>query len=498
MGSGLREHQIRQMDGAQLDLVARFRLETEFFQDHVRHTRYVGKEKSRDKKVEDWSNCGELGKGGFGVVHKQIQKTTGHARAVKAINKRLPTKLDSSRELLVMAVLVKYPSFFVEFLGWFEEPETLYIAMEYLEKGDLTKHIGTPLRQETVQIISKQILEGLEVMHREGIAHRDLKPANIFVVSTSPIRVKLGDFGISKRIRAQDTTTFHTQVSTPVYGAPEVLGLDPYSETSVYTNSVDIWSLGCVVYELLVGEKLFVSEGQVYLCLFASWPFLEDKLNELSPPTSDAGISLIKSMLAIQPRDRPTAAGALGHEWLVGLKGDDGDSEDDKDETTRIRGRNTRSRKSENKLATLENPKKRSEGNPITQEDTVHTPGDANFEAYPGSQRGSDPTPRKSTIDISAMTLPGVASVEGSLIRTPPRGSEPALHSPRATRSGGTGALRKEWMMGSIAQTCPQSSTPNTRLNPYMKRVANKNWINRRPPASNPPTPDLHRGNGVQ
>ena len=48
--------------------------------------------------------------------------------------------------------------------------------MEYLEEGDLTKHIGTPLPQETVRNISKQILEGLEVIHRHGIAHRDLKP----------------------------------------------------------------------------------------------------------------------------------------------------------------------------------------------------------------------------------------------------------------------------------------------------------------------------------
>ena len=65
----------------------------------------------------------------------------------------------------------------MEFLGWFEGPDTLYIAMEYIEEGDLTKHISAPLLQETVQNISKQILEGLKVMHKQGIAHRDLKPA---------------------------------------------------------------------------------------------------------------------------------------------------------------------------------------------------------------------------------------------------------------------------------------------------------------------------------
>ena len=65
----------------------------------------------------------------------------------------------------------------MKFLGWFETPETLYIAMEYLPEGDLTKHLSSPLPQETVQTISKQVLEGLKVMHQGGMAHRDLKPA---------------------------------------------------------------------------------------------------------------------------------------------------------------------------------------------------------------------------------------------------------------------------------------------------------------------------------
>ncbi|CUS12983.1 unnamed protein product, partial [Tuber aestivum] len=69
-----------------------------------------------------------------------------------------------------------HPSLFVEFLGWFEDPNTLYIAMEYLEMGDLRRYMGKPLPQKTVQEIAKQLLTGLDVMHQKGIAHRDIKP----------------------------------------------------------------------------------------------------------------------------------------------------------------------------------------------------------------------------------------------------------------------------------------------------------------------------------
>ena len=96
------------MGKAQSDLIEWYKLETEFSQDRVRNTRYLGNAKNRNEKVkEDWSNCGELGRGGFGVVHKEIVKTTGQYRAVKTVDKRLPNEVDYSRELLMMAILAK-------------------------------------------------------------------------------------------------------------------------------------------------------------------------------------------------------------------------------------------------------------------------------------------------------------------------------------------------------------------------------------------------------
>jgi len=133
----------------------------------------------------------------------------------------------------------------------------------------------------------------------------------------SPVWVKLGDFGASKWIQAPAATTLHTQVVTASYGAPEVLGLDSNCESSDYTNSVDIWSLGCVIYEVLVGTNLFDSWYQVPRYLIQKQLFLEEKLKQLPTPADHVGTSLLKSMLSIQPDDRPTAAEALNDLWLV-------------------------------------------------------------------------------------------------------------------------------------------------------------------------------------
>ena len=109
------------MDNTQSNLVEWYKLETEFFPDRVRHTRYLGEVRNRNKKVkEDWSNCGELGSGGFGVAHKHIRKTTGRYRVVKTIDKRPPLRLDYSRELLVIAILAKVGALIPKafFRGW--------------------------------------------------------------------------------------------------------------------------------------------------------------------------------------------------------------------------------------------------------------------------------------------------------------------------------------------------------------------------------------------
>jgi len=237
------------------------------------------------------------------------------------------------------------------------------------------------------------------------------------VVSTSPVRVKLGDFGISKRIQPQATTTSNTPVSTQIYGAPEVQGVDSNSETSVYTNSVDIWSLGCVIYELLVERLLFASETQVSGYFFGIWLFPDDKLKGLSPPTDDSGISLLKPMLSIQPEDCPTAENVLSSVQLVGLKSNNEDSGDDH-KTAQDRDEISWRRKCQGKLTTHwhgKREKRNGRGGPVPPGDPRFASGDAASGTNPRLKSGSDPTASKSAIDISVMTLPGVASAEDKM-----------------------------------------------------------------------------------
>ncbi|PUU79036.1 kinase-like domain-containing protein [Tuber borchii] len=516
------------MDKAPSDLIEWYKLETEFLQDHVRHTRYLAEANNRNERVkEDWSNCGELGRGGFGVVYKQVEKNTGWYRAMKAIDQRPPLRLDYSRELLVMAILAKFTTptrfdccglivgcvsarrYSLSSRDGSRSPR-LYIAMEYLKEGDLSKHIGLPLLQETVQRISTQILEGLKVMHQQGIAHRDLKPENIFVVSKSPVWVKLGDFGVSKRILAQGATTLHTPVSTQTYSAPEVLGLDSNSETSDYTNSVDIWSLGCVIYGLITGTKLFALEGQVSRYYFGKLPFPEDKLKGLSPPTDDIGISLLKSMLLIQPEDRPTAAAALSHEWLVGIHSDGEDNCQDRDRVTQGRDESTRSRKRKNSLAKHNRLKKRRcKRNQTAQADTICILGGAALDADIGSQSVGDLNPQKTVIDTSVRTPSpaDAASVKSSGVETERRKSELMPYNFEVANSEGSNALRKTkicYISPACAQDLPQAArqrpipTVEIVFNPLGGPIGQLNTCERKrtklPPSPQPlPVTELYR-----
>lgn len=142
---------------------------------------------------------------------------------------------------------------FAEFFGWYENEDYVFLSMELFPHGDLANCVRSPLPEPEVQTIAHQLLEGLEVIHRHGITHRDLKPQNIFVARLGPAWwVKIGDFGICKRL-GETTTCLRTIIGTERFMAPEIIDEE---NLEGYTNVVDIWAVGCLLYLLLTWVSL--------------------------------------------------------------------------------------------------------------------------------------------------------------------------------------------------------------------------------------------------
>ena len=278
--------------------------------------------------VTKWRNTTCLGQGASGVVWlQQEDEVPETCRAIKQIPKgtrSAPLPVDYRRELLALGRLSKRDDLFVRFLGWYEDTQWVYLAMEYFEQGDLGRHLSAPLAEDEVRVISKQLLEGLTVLHGQNWAHRDLKPANIFVVDTSPWWVKIGDFGISKRIRSGNTK-FQTMIGTYDFVAPEVLNLvsevddeDTGDDEDEYTVAVDMWSLGCVIFQLLTLETPFANRKK--LGSYCRYKLEKFPLAPLEQATVGAAATkAIKGLLEPIPSQRTTADATLRCEWIQGL-----------------------------------------------------------------------------------------------------------------------------------------------------------------------------------
>lgn len=211
---------------------------------------------------------------------------------------------------------------FVDFFGWFRNDDAMFLAMEYMVLGDLEQnlqeienspeHLGSALAEEETQDITRQILEGLNIMHAEGFAHRDLKPQNVFVVQKQPQWwVKLGDFGLSKQ--QTDQTVLRTQAGTQQYMAPELYHYVPDldMETSEYTSAIDLWALGCIIHRIIVGAVPFPS-------LLSLRNYCRDPAKvPLNIPTSMEGArNFIIEVLQPNPGNRPLASVALSSSWF--------------------------------------------------------------------------------------------------------------------------------------------------------------------------------------
>ncbi|CAE8734018.1 unnamed protein product [Polarella glacialis] len=183
--------------------------------------------------------------------------------------------------------------------------------MQYCEGGDLATYIKDNLKKKTrideyqVMHYFVQILQALQYIHHERILHRDLKTSNLFLMTSKSV-VKLGDFGISRVLEGSIEAAM-TVVGTPYYMSPEVC------ENKPYTFKSDVWSLGCVLYELCVLKHAFSADNLLGLV----YKIVSDKYEPIPDRYTPSLNTLIKRMLEKNADKRPSVRDLLTDTYVA-------------------------------------------------------------------------------------------------------------------------------------------------------------------------------------
>ncbi|KAG2433400.1 hypothetical protein HXX76_008458 [Chlamydomonas incerta] len=268
-----------------------------------------------------WQRGRQIGQGAFGTVYMGLVHATGQEIAVKQValprdnanNGKVSEHIRSLESEVAVLRSLRHENI-VRYLGTERTGEHLNIFLEYVAGGPISGKLAQfgPLREETIRVYTKQILRGLEYLHKQKVMHRDIKGANILVDSNGV--VKLADFGASKKI--EDLATMgggsRSIRGTANWMAPEVI------KQSGHGRAADIWSLGCVVIEMATGRAPWANFNDPYAVMYhvaatKELPVMPDTL-------SAAAKDFLTLCFNRVPRERPNATRLLQHPWLCSVQ----------------------------------------------------------------------------------------------------------------------------------------------------------------------------------
>ena len=241
----------------------------------------------------------DLGSGSFGKVCLVTRKSDKKIFAMKRV--KLSKLNQKEKEHAVNEIRILYSLNNKNIIGYEEafyddESETLNIIMEYADDGDLETKIKELSKKKlffdenTIWNILIQILFGLKYLHDNKIIHRDLKSANIFLTKNGI--VKIGDLNVSKVLNQNKMA--QTKTGTPYYSAPEIW------ENKSYDNKIDIWSVGCIIYEMCCLVCPFRSTSILKLALLIN----KGEYKPIPDIYSDNLSNIISKMIIVNPTKR--------------------------------------------------------------------------------------------------------------------------------------------------------------------------------------------------
>jgi serine/threonine-protein kinase len=252
-----------------------------------------------------------IGRGAMGEVWRAYDQMLGRPVAVKVLlDRNTDPTADSRFRLEAQTAGRLHHPHAVGVLDFGEHEGRLFLVMELVEGDSLARVLADdgPLPAERVADIAAQAAAGLAVAHEQGIVHRDIKPGNLLLDTHGT--VKIGDFGIARFMDDPSGALTATGqiVGTSLYIAPERALGKPAGPAS------DVYSLGCVLYQLLTGQPPFTASTPIVI--------LHQHLDAAPVPPRELGVSLppafenyLLGLLAKRPEDRPTARQAA--DWFA-------------------------------------------------------------------------------------------------------------------------------------------------------------------------------------
>lgn len=268
-----------------------------------------------------------LGQGAFAVVKKAIERTTGNPYAVKIIDKKkIMSGVSVEREIDILKKLKH--EYIVGLRDFYEDGNNYYLIMDLISGGDLMDFVTSngAIPEEPSREIARQVLCALQYVHSLGISHRDIKPDNILIAQDEPVIVRISDFGLAKLTKSG--SSLQTFCGTLAYLAPEIMA-KKHSEngkSTIYSNKVDIWSVGCMLYVILTGYLPFSNNTQnaLYQSVLSGRFCMEPLISaNISKPCLD----FLHYVLDVNQDSRPSAEQALQHYWFTKFSFDNDESQ---------------------------------------------------------------------------------------------------------------------------------------------------------------------------
>ena len=250
-----------------------------------------------------------LGKGGFAKCYEFTCSENKKTFAAKVVAKSGLVKSRAKQKLISEIKIHKslhHPQI-VAFEHYFEDTENVYILLEMCQNQTLNELLKRRKRltEIEVQCYIVQLIKALKYLHSHRVIHRDLKLGNLFL--TDKMELKVGDFGLATKLDFEGERK-RTVCGTPNYIAPEIL-----DGKTGHSYEVDIWSLGVIIYTLIIGKPPFETRD-------VKTTYKRIKMNAYTFPEnaiiSEAAKNLISQILVLDPGKRPTLDQILTHDFF--------------------------------------------------------------------------------------------------------------------------------------------------------------------------------------